>query len=86
VQVDSYEGTELPKRRPNTMNKFGLIVNEIGMEPILTRLVQALLSPLLRSLYPQELVTQALDHHHSFVVQYKQNGGNFFFKNSLLFS
>ena len=30
-EIDRYEASDLPRRRPNTMNKSGLIVNEIGM-------------------------------------------------------
>ena len=33
-EVECFEGTSLPRRRPNTMNKAGLVVNEIGMEPV----------------------------------------------------
>ena len=29
-EVDTFERTDLPRRRPNTMNAAGLIVNEIG--------------------------------------------------------
>ena len=33
-EVENFEGTSLPRRRPNTMNNSGLIVNEIGMEEV----------------------------------------------------
>ena len=29
--IDAYESTNLPKRRPNTMNNYGLVLNEVGM-------------------------------------------------------
>lgn len=71
AEIDCFEATTLPRRRPNTMNKFGLIINEIGMEPLMTTLVDQLLTPMLKALYPDEIVTCAIDHHHSFVVQYR---------------
>ena len=71
TEVDAFEATDLPRRRPNTMNRLGLVVNEIGLEPLMTELLQRLIAPLCAALYPSETVTCALDAHHSFVVQYK---------------
>eukprot|EP00978_Attheya_sp_CCMP212_P027142 scaffold90499_cov53-Attheya_sp.AAC.2 len=70
-EVDAFEATKLPCRRPNTMNKLGLVVNDIGMEPIMTQLLKRLIAPICKVLYPEEMITSALDHHHSFVVQYR---------------
>lgn len=69
-EVDSFEATSLPKRRPNTMNRLGLVVNEIGLEPIMTQLLERLLAPICKALFPNEMVVSVLDHHHSFCVQY----------------
>ena len=33
-EVDGYAGSGLPTSRPNSMNKYGLVLNEIGMEPM----------------------------------------------------
>ena len=68
--VDAYEASELPRRRPNTMNTRGLIVNEIGMEPLMGALLSRLIAPLANALFPREPFVSSLDHHHSFVVQY----------------
>jgi hypothetical protein len=72
-EVDSFESTSLPCRRPNTMNRLGLVVNDIGLEPVMTDLVELLLAPMCRALYPDEVITCALDHHHSFVVRYQND-------------
>lgn len=69
-EVDNYEGTSLPRRRPNTMNKAGLIVNEIGLEGLMTSLLQHIISPISQVCFPHELFATTLDHHHSFVVEY----------------
>ena len=71
AEVDAFEATELPRRRPNTMNRHGLILNEIGMEPLLTLLLRQIVAPLSAAVYPREEVARALDHHHSFVVAYQ---------------
>lgn len=69
-EVDAFEATSLPRRRPNSMNNYGLVVNDIGMHGLLSRMLSTLISPLARILYPGEAVAAALDHHHSFVVAY----------------
>jgi hypothetical protein len=55
TEVDSFEATELPRRRPNTMNRLGLVVNEIGLEPLMSQLVERLVAPLCAALYPNEM-------------------------------
>ncbi|KAK3266798.1 hypothetical protein CYMTET_24604 [Cymbomonas tetramitiformis] len=69
-EIDNYKQTGLPIRRPNSMNNYGLVVNEIGMLPMLTKLQQIYLQPIAKLLFPEE---GAVFHgHHSFMVQYKQ--------------
>merc|ERR1719221_424602 len=33
-EVDHFASTGLPARRPNTMNNYGIILNEIGWKPM----------------------------------------------------
>lgn len=74
-EVDAFEATKLHCRRPNTMNKLGLVVNDIGLEPLLTVILERLIAPMCRSLYGNTddaaMITSALDHHHSFIVRYQ---------------
>jgi hypothetical protein len=74
-EVDAFEATKLHCRRPNTMNKLGLVVNDIGLEPLLTVILERLIAPMCRSLYgtteDAAMITSALDHHHSFIVRYQ---------------
>lgn len=37
-EVENYQDSGLPVRRPNSMNNYGLIVNEIGMEGMIDNL------------------------------------------------
>ena len=73
-EFDCFESTSLPRRRPNTMNKFGLILNEIGLEPIMSDLLTRVIAPLSGALYPNESVAKGLDHHHTFIVVYSPTG------------
>lgn len=68
-EVDNYFETGLPVRRPNSMNNYGLILNEIGMKPAITELQQEVLLPIARVLWPD--IGSAFHNHHSFMVQYR---------------
>ena len=72
ASVDSWEASGLPRRRPNTMNNYGLIMHEVGMQRCMDMLLQ-LVAPLAALMFPEEPVAFGLDHHHSFVVQYKSD-------------
>ena len=56
------------------MNRGGLIVNEIGLEPLMDLLLRRLIAPLAAHLYFAEPFAASLDHHHSFVVAYRHRG------------
>eukprot|EP00449_Zooxanthella_nutricula_P044833 CAMPEP_0198600412 /NCGR_PEP_ID=MMETSP1462-20131121/148209_1 /TAXON_ID=1333877 /ORGANISM="Brandtodinium nutriculum, Strain RCC3387" /LENGTH=169 /DNA_ID=CAMNT_0044332121 /DNA_START=91 /DNA_END=597 /DNA_ORIENTATION=+ len=51
------------------MNNYGVVVNEIGLEPMLGRLVREVLQPIGHALFPG--AGSEVDRHHSFVVRYK---------------
>jgi hypothetical protein len=70
-ELDSYRASGLPIRRPNSMNNYGIIVNEIGMKPMLDRFQAEILLPIASLLFPTE--GAQFDSHHSFMVQYKPN-------------
>ena len=74
-EIDGFEATDLPRRRPNTMNRAGLIVNEIGMHSLLSSVLEMVVAPLSHALYASEAFASSLDHHHSFVVQYSTADG-----------
>ncbi len=65
---DVSERENIPVRRPNSMNNYGVIVNEIGMRPMITAFQQTYLWPLSRHLFPVE--ASQFDNHHSFIVRY----------------
>ena len=67
-EVENFQATGLPARRPNSMNNYGLILTEIGLKPSLTALQQCI-QPLARALFPVE--GAQFHDFHSFVVSYK---------------
>lgn len=58
-----------PISRPNSMNNFGLIINQIGLEPWADALLSDVLSPIAAALFPLE--GAELKQHHSFMVAYE---------------
>ena len=57
-EVEHFAASGLPARRPNSMNRYGLILNEIGLRPSLDAL-QREVWPVARSLWPTCLVLSA---------------------------
>jgi len=51
------------------MNNYGVVINEIGMRPMVTRLQRDILQPIARLLFPRH--GSSLDSHHAFMVQYR---------------
>jgi len=68
-EVKNFEDSPFPKSRPNSMNNYGVILNNIGMEPIFDKLLE-IIKPLTAILYPS-WGGNSIDHHHTFIVQYK---------------
>jgi len=60
---------DIPVRRPNSMNNYGVILNEIGMRPMITALQQQYIWPIARVLFPTQ--GKVFHDHHSFIVRYQ---------------
>ncbi|XP_071945906.1 2-oxoglutarate and iron-dependent oxygenase domain-containing protein 2-like isoform X2 [Antedon mediterranea] len=70
-EIEHFENTDLPKGRPNTMNNYGVLMNELGFDDyFITPLRQNYITPLARLLYP-DCGGDLLDSHKAFVVKYK---------------
>lgn len=67
-ELEQYEASGMPVARPNSMNNYGLIVNQIGMKPLLDELQKRCLLPLSRVLFPKQ---SDFTSHHSFMVKYR---------------
>ncbi|MEO1268393.1 MAG: hypothetical protein AAFX99_09855, partial [Myxococcota bacterium] len=60
---------ELALERPNSMNQYGVILDDIGYRDALAALVEEVVRPLAAVLFP-EVGGASLDHHHGFIVNY----------------
>nr|XP_016850236.1 PREDICTED: 2-oxoglutarate and iron-dependent oxygenase domain-containing protein 2 [Anolis carolinensis] len=69
-ELESFEHSEMPKGRPNSMNNYGVLLNELGMdEAFITPFREKYLQPLAALLYP-DCGGGHLDSHKAFVVKY----------------
>ena len=59
--------------RPNSMNEHGVMMSEFGLDDALRTLLIEVIRPLARHLF-SEHAGETLDHHHSFVVDYSEDG------------
>lgn len=68
-EIFNFYASGLPARRPNSMNNYGIILNEIGLEPMIHEL-QRMLQPLGDLLWPGP--GSMWDGHHCFIVRYRE--------------
>lgn len=68
-EIFNFYDSDLPARRPNSMNNYGIILNEIGLEPRIDEL-QARLQPIGELLWPLHGGDE-WDGHHCFIVRYR---------------
>lgn len=55
--------------RPNTMNKYGAVLDDFGLETMLDKLMETYIRPLSKVFFA-EVGGSTLDSHHGFVVEY----------------
>ncbi|XP_012671328.1 2-oxoglutarate and iron-dependent oxygenase domain-containing protein 2 [Clupea harengus] len=72
-ELEHIELSDAPKGRPNTMNNYGILLNELGFdEAFITPLRELYLRPVSSLLYP-DCGGKCLDSHKAFVVKYAMN-------------
>lgn len=73
AEVDNFEKwvreTKFRIMRPNTMNKYGAVLDDFGLETMLDKLMDDFIQPISRVFFP-EVGGSTLDSHHGFVVEY----------------
>ncbi|KAL8463427.1 hypothetical protein ACS0TY_034180 [Phlomoides rotata] len=73
AEVENFEKwvheTKFRIMRPNTMNKYGCVLDDFGMETMLNKLMEEFISPIAKIFFP-EVGGNTLDAHHGFVLEY----------------
>ncbi|XP_062110008.1 2-oxoglutarate and iron-dependent oxygenase domain-containing protein CP2-like [Humulus lupulus] len=72
-EVENFErwvhDTKFRIMRPNTMNKYGAVLDDFGMESMLDKLMDEFIRPMSRVFF-SDVGGSSLDSHHGFVVEY----------------
>lgn len=68
------EGSGIPRRRPNGMNRYGVILDTVGMEAALNGLVDAYIRPLAATFFPELVGPRDATEHYAFTVRYEDGG------------
>ncbi|XP_012075705.1 2-oxoglutarate and iron-dependent oxygenase domain-containing protein CP2 [Jatropha curcas] len=72
-EVENFErwvhDTKFRIMRPNTMNKYGAVLDDFGLQTMLQKLMDEYIRPMSRIFFP-EVGGSTLDSHHGFVVEY----------------
>ncbi|XP_031499566.1 2-oxoglutarate and iron-dependent oxygenase domain-containing protein CP2-like [Nymphaea colorata] len=76
AEVENFEKwvqeTRCKIMRPNTMNKYGAVLDDFGMESMLNQLMHQFVSPMSKVFFP-EVGGSSLDSHHGFIVEYGED-------------
>jgi hypothetical protein len=62
---------DIPKKRPNSMNNYGVVLDDMGMDACMDALMRAVVVPLTYALFPARFPHLELDTHHAFIVKYR---------------
>ena len=76
AEIDYFYSSKLPAARPNSMNNYGVIVNDVGLEPFIACLQRRVLTPLAAALFGDEGrgdPATGFDSTHAFVVKYRED-------------
>uniref|UniRef100_A0A6M2EIY1 Fe2OG dioxygenase domain-containing protein n=1 Tax=Populus davidiana TaxID=266767 RepID=A0A6M2EIY1_9ROSI len=73
AEVENFEAwvndTKFRIMRPNTMNKYGAVLDDFGLETMLDKLMNGFIRPISKVFFP-DVGGATLDSHHGFVVEY----------------
>ncbi|CAE7208280.1 OGFOD2 [Symbiodinium sp. CCMP2592] len=72
-ELTFFYASGLKSARPNSMNRYGAVLEEMGLAPAVADFQRQVLLPLARAFFPS--IGDELDGHHAFVVHYRPEAG-----------
>jgi hypothetical protein len=70
-EAENYEKSGLEVRRPNSMNSYGVILDDIGFYKMMSDIIDNCIIPYSKFLYKNS-GGHLLDSHHAFIVKYEK--------------
>lgn len=71
-ELEYLSSVGIPMRRPNGMNRYGSILDELGFEAMLTGLVDKYIRPLAELFFPDVVGVGDVEEHYAFSVRYAE--------------
>ena len=62
----------IPLRRPNGMNRYGLMLEQVGLEASIAHLVEKYLAPIAQMLFPAYITADDVVEHYAFSIRYRE--------------
>ena len=75
-ELDRLAAAGIPVRRPNGMNRYGLILSDLGFGDLLRALSNQLVAPLALELFPEWVGVRDCEEQYGFSVDYSCHGGD----------
>lgn len=72
-ELDHLQSLGIPLRRPNGMNRYGMILDDVGFEHMLRGLVNKFIRPLAEMLFPDVVGAGDAQEHYAFSIRYAEN-------------
>lgn len=73
-ELESINASGIPTRRPNGMNRYGVILDEVGFENVIQKLCKTYFQPLAAMLFPELVGAHDAEEHYAFTVNYEPGG------------
>jgi len=73
-ELEHVEGSGIPRRRPNGMNRYGVILDQVGMQSALAGFATEYVRPLAATLFPDLVGPLDAEEHYAFTVRYEATG------------
>lgn len=73
-ELEHIESSGIPRRRPNGMNRYGVILDQVGLENAFKGLVAQYIRPLAAMLFPELVGANDADEQYAFTVRYEEGG------------
>ena len=73
AEIERHRESGIPMRRPNSMNRYGLVLNEkLKLHNMMKNFIANFVGPLSQMLYPKSVGPGDCDSFHAFTVRYMQ--------------
>lgn len=69
-EIENFENSGLPVNRPNSMNNYGIVLDDMGFTPLINEIRTKIVSVFSSFMYPN-FGGNNLDEHYAFIVSYK---------------